>query len=42
MNYRLATTDDFEEIVDVNQTALGQFANDHSFLLDRRPDLFRT
>ncbi len=33
---------DFEEIIDVNQTALGQFANDHSFLLDRRPDLFRT
>lgn len=33
---------DFEEIIDVNQTALSQFANDHSFLLDRRPDLFQT
>lgn len=33
---------DFEDIFDVNQTALSQFANDHSFLLDRLPELFRS
>lgn len=32
---------DFEEYVDVNKTAMNQLAKDHSFLLNRRPDIFR-